>query len=161
MKQYFLCQHINFAFQNQLKYPWIEIFNSHDKEKKYRFIAIPLYFLSQYCLWKLLVWRGPKVWRLLSLWNSTFNVNNVVVCIRYLYTFSRFCYSTKRCAAISKVISNLVITITVITYSKSYGKLKLSNFFCTKCFQKCLQIIGLNEHFLLFSEVCHNRVWLY
>ncbi len=33
MKQYFLGQNIAFAFQNQLKQPWIEIFNSHDEEK--------------------------------------------------------------------------------------------------------------------------------
>jgi hypothetical protein len=62
-KAIFLWQNIAIAFQNQLKNPWIEIFNSHGEKKycqknvflsQYRFI-----FLSQYCLSKSLVWRGP------------------------------------------------------------------------------------------------------
>ncbi len=51
------CQNIAITFQNQLRYPWIEIFNSHDEKKdgmkNYGFIAIYFYgnmFLSKYGL---------------------------------------------------------------------------------------------------------------
>jgi hypothetical protein len=55
-KAIFFWQNIAISFQNQLKYPWIEIFNSHGEKilpEKCHFIAILLYLFIAILLVKI------------------------------------------------------------------------------------------------------------